>query len=250
MADIIYLYPKSSCPIENCQKSYPIPQGPKSNISVPGCEPSSYFDCYNRVELKKEIQPRDKQGWYELNPQAYTNKMSAGFDRVDCANNCPISGCVQPPYISMDPRLYDAAWAEYLPLDRPPIDGNVNLKDVYKKETDDYGIGFTPYEQIRDGQFIYYIDKSIEDAFYKPVYSEPAEETAELFVDPMTSYKPEYNRRALVNTENPTTTTAEYYPLCLSSIQDSNSHIEDLTALQQRKNNQSKWSARWATMNY
>lgn len=245
MADTVYLYPKSSCNIENCRQKYPVPQGPHCSLGIQGCTPSDYFDCYNRVELKREIQPQNKQGWRELNPQAYTNKIAEGFNPI----GCKIGGCPQPSFISMDPRQYDQARAEYLPLDRPPIDGNVRLKNVYDPSIDDYGIGFTPYEQIRDGQIIYYIDKSIEDAFYKPVFSEPALETAQMFVDPMTSFKPEYNRQAMVNTENPTTTTAMYYPYCLSSIQDSQSHREDLMALQQRKNNQSKWSARWAGMN-
>ena len=243
--DTVYLYPKSSCPLENCQKSYPIPAGPKTNLGVANCVSSPYFDCYNRVELKTELQPQDKQGWYELNPQAYTDKVAENFDRVAC---CVSQACPRPTYISMDPRQYDSARAEYLPLDRPPMDGNVRLKNVYDQNLDDYGIGFTPYNQIRDGQIVYYVDKSIEDAFYKPVWSEPAEETSEMFIDPMTSYKPEYNRTAVINTENPTTTTPTFYPYCLSSIQDSQSHREDLMALQQRKNNQSKWTARWANM--
>lgn len=242
MADIVYLYPKSSCPIENCLGSYPAPKGPRTNLSTNGCDASPYFDCYNRLELKREIQPQEKQGMYELNPQAYTNKIAEGFDKV----GCPIQGCPTPSYISMDPRQFDSPRADYITLDRPPIDGDVRLKNVYDKQYDDYGIGFTPYEQIRDGQIVYYVDRSIEDAFYKPVWSEPAQESAQLFVDPMTSFKPEYNRRALVNVDNPTTTTPKSYPYCLSFIQDRVSHSEDLMALQQRKNNQSKWSARWS----
>jgi hypothetical protein len=58
--------------------------------------------------------------------------------------------------------------------------------------------------------------------------------------------KPEMNRTPIVNTENPTVSTPESYPYCLSSIQDSQSFREDLIALQQRRHNQEKWSARWS----
>jgi hypothetical protein len=247
MADIVYLYPKSSCPCETCLPSYPIPKdGPKSNLSVRGCQPSPYFDCYNRVELKSELQPRDQQGIYDLNPQAYTNKLAEGFDAVKCPSGCPVApGCPQPVYLSRDPRQFDSPRADYIPLDTIPIDGNVRLRNIYAVP-DRYGIGFKAYEQIDDGQIVYYIDKSIEDAFFKPVFSEPAQETSLLFRDPMGAMKPEYNRDALINTANPTVTTAKKYPYCLSFIQDTQSQREDIMALQQRKNNQEKWSARWA----
>lgn len=249
MADVVYLYPKSSCPYENCMPSYPIPKdGPKSNLSVRGCEPSPYFNCYNRVEIKNDIQPQDEKGIYDLNPQAYTNKLAEGFDAVKCPSGCPVSqGCPQPVYLSRDPRQFDAPRADYIPLDTIPIDGNVRLRNVYSVP-DSYGIGFTPYDQIEDGQIVYYIDKSIQDAFYKPVYSERAEESTVLFRDPMGAVKPEYNRIPLINTDNPTVTTTKKYPYCLSFLQDTQSFREDIIALQQRKNNQEKWSARWSTM--
>jgi hypothetical protein len=65
----------------------------------------------------------------------------------------------------------------------------------------------------------------------------------------MGAMKPEYNRNPIVNTYNPTVTTAKSYPYCLSYIQDSQSFREDIMALQQRKNNQEKWTARWGNMN-
>lgn len=249
MAEVVYLYPKSSCPSETCLDSYPVPKdGPKSNLSVRGCEQSPYFDCYNRVEMKTEIQPTDNFGIYDINPQAYTNKLAEGFDAVKCPDGRPVEpSCPQPVYLSRDPRQFDSIRADYMPLNTIPIDGNVRLKNVYSIP-DRYGIGFTPYEKIEDGQIVYYIDKSIQDAFYKPVYSEPSEESAVLFRDPMGAMKPEYNRKPLINSANPTVTTAKKYPYCLSFLQDTQSFREDIMALQQRKNNQEKWSARWATM--
>jgi hypothetical protein len=249
MNDSIYLYPKTSCPCDTCFPKYPVTQdGIKSNRAVRGCEESPYFDCYNRVELKREIQPKNNEGMYDLNPQAYTDKLSEGFDGINCGDNCPpvAPTCNKVVYLSRDPRQFNSPRADYMPLDSIPIDGNVRLKDVYDDRYDDYGIGFQSYDKIKDGQIVYYIDKSIEDAFYKPVYSEPAEEVSVLYRDPMGSMKPEYNRNALVNTANPTVTTAKKYPYCLSYLQDTQSFREDIIALQQRKNNQEKWSARWS----
>lgn len=249
MADIVYLYPKTSCPSDTCLPSYPVPKdGIKSNLSVRGCGYSPYFDCYNTVELKREIQPCDKTGIYNLNPEVYTEKLAEGFDAVRCSKECPVAPCSDTIYISQDPRQFDAVRADYTRLDSIPIDGNVRLRDIYSKKYDDYGKGFNPYEKIRDGQILYYVDRSIENAFYKPVYSEQAEESSVLYKDPMGAMKPEYNRKALINTENPTVNRPASYPYCLSFMQDTQSYREDLIALQQRKHNQEKWSARWGSL--
>lgn len=249
MTDTVYLYPKSSSLLSECKKSYPIPKNfIKTNLGVENCEVSPYFDCYYKAELKTEIQPRGitpggppSKGWDELNPQAYTSKMSPDFQKVPCKK----PGCNDPSYISMDPRLFSSTRADYLILDRPPINGSVKLKNVYNKDLDNYGQGFTPYDQIKDGQIVYYIDNSIAGAFFEPVFSAPAKASLVLFKDPMGSIKPEANRTPLINTENPATTTPVSYPYCLSSIQDSQSQREDLISYQQRKNNEQKWTVRW-----
>jgi hypothetical protein len=245
MTDRINLYPKTSCPCEESSREYKIPtDGPKSNISIRGYKPSPYFNYYDRVELKREQQPQAKEGRYQLNPQSITNKLAPDFGMIPCQT---ASTCPNPSWISWDPRLFSSTRANWIPLDGPPTHGRVRLKNLYKDGyTYDSAIGFQSYDQIGDGNITYYIDTSIEDAFFHPVFSEPATEQAELFVDPMGGIKPEYNRRPLINTENPAVTTPESYPYCLSSIQDSQSFREDLMALQTRKSNQSKWSARWA----
>lgn len=243
MSDIINLYPKSSCSTWECKGSYPIPsQGVKSNLSVKGTEISPYFDCYDRVELSQQVQPTKDKGWYELNPQIYLDNVSKGFFN----NPNSTDGCPEKGFLSYDPRQFSSPRAEWLTLDRPPPDGNVKLDEVYDKKYDRYGIGFNSYENIRDGDISYYIDKSIQGAFYNPVYAEPSKETTVLYQDPMGGMRPQYNRQALINTENPTVTTPKSYPYSLSFIQDTQSFREDIIALQQRKHNESKWSARWA----
>ena len=241
MADIVYIYPKTFCSNNNCDKEYSIQKGNPTNLSVSNGEVPSFFNCYSKVELNKRISPvkEDINNIYLLNPNQYNNKIAVGFDKVDCKTNST------PTYISTDPRLYNSARAEYLHLDRPPIDGNIKLKDIYNKNLNHYSLSSKPYTEIDDGQISYYIDDSIANAFHKPVYSEQSTQITNLYQDPMGSIKPEYNREALINTENPTTTLRKDFPEHLSFIQDTQSFREDLTALQQRKNNQTKWSARW-----
>lgn len=248
MTDIISLYPKTSCPNELHAPSYKIPnEGIKSNLSIRGSQPSQYFDYYDRVEFNKHVQPVNKTGRYELNPKSYTNKAAPDFGKVPCQT---ASSCPSPSWMSWDPRLFSATRVGYTPLDRPPPIGEVRLKNTYKDGyTYDRGVGFHGYEELDDGDITYYIDKSIEDAFYKPVFSERAQEYSSLYVDPMGSIKPEYNRVPLINTENSAVAPPKSYPYCLSFLQDSQTQREDIMALQTRKMNQTKWSARWANEN-
>lgn len=242
-ADIVYLYPKTSCPCESCDQKFKESTGGETNLSVPECEISPFYDCCSRLNLGESIQPREKKGWVAVNPQVYTDKVATGFNKVGCQ---VASGCSDPSYISADPRLFSGTRADYLALDRPPMDGDVLLKNVYNKNLDNYGSGFMPYKTIRDGQIEYYYDKSIEDPYFKPLYGQKAEISKVMYKDPMGSMKPEYNREWLSNTENPTVTTTKQYPYCLSYIQDTQSHREDMLAHQMRRRNQERWMPRWS----
>ena len=245
MTDTINLYPKTSCPCSDVPKNYKIPKNSiKSNLSINGCKPPPFFETYDRLEFNRDIQPKNKVGKYELNPQAYTNKIVPDFGMVPCKT---ASSCPTPSWMSWDPLLFSNTRVNYTPLDRPPTYGQVRMKNIYKDGyTYDNALGYQTYDKIGDGDITYYIDESIQDAFYHPVFSEPAEEQSQLFIDPMGGIKPEYNRKPIINTENPTTTKQSCYPYSLSFIQDSQSQREDLMSLQTRKMNQTKWSARWA----
>jgi len=201
------------------------------------------MECNNRVTLGSRIEPDNKQGWAQLNPQVYTEKFTEGFGKIPCNQE----GCPNPAYMSLDPRLYSTTRFNYLPLDRPPIDGKVRLKDVYDRKWDNYGQGMKPYTEINDGQIEYYVDRSIENAYFDPLFAEKAKEVSVLFKDPMGSNKPEYTRIPLVNTNNPTVSKPKEYPYCLSFIQDTQSHREDLLSYQMRKRNQERWETRWST---
>lgn len=242
MTDTVYLYPKTSCPCGSCAKSYPGHIGRRMNV----CDFSPYFDCYNKLEIKKEIQPVEKSGYDYLNLDVVYDKIDPSFDKVKCP--CPIENCSDVVVLSRDPRQFEAMRAMYMPLDTAPINGKVKLKDIYQKQYENYGLGYKPYNKINDGQIIYYNDRSIEDAFFKPVFSEKAEETAVMYRDPMGSMKPEYTRKAIENTVNPVERENKYSD-CLSFIQDSQSYREDIMGYQMRKRNQFRFSPLWSSSN-
>lgn len=244
MTDAINLYPLSSCVCENPKQSYPLPSGFKSNLSFRGCATPSYFSVYNTALVQEDIEPSEKKGYNYLNKQVYSTKEEGGYTKIPCQIN---STC-KDTYISPDPRLYSSTRNDYIYLDTPPINSDVKLRNIYRDEYNGYGQGPMPYETIRDGQIMYYIDKSIEDVFYKPVYSDPAIHEMILTQDPMGAIYPNHNRIPLMNTQNPTITTCNSYPYKLSFIQDSSFFRNDITALQQRKRNESKYSARWGDL--
>lgn len=251
MTDTINLYPKTSCSTWACKKEYPIPQNSvKSNLSFMGCQTPDYFGCYSTVEIKTNQQPQNEYGWNTLNPDAYNSKIDPSFHYPRSGGRADIKSCSEKGWVSENPKQFDVLRYQSIILDRPPTNGNVNLIDVYSDKYNNYGNlqtgGYSEYENIIDGDVTYYVDKSIKDAFYHPVFAEPAIASTILYQDPMSAMRPQYERKAVINTENPTTTTPKYYPYSLSFIQDSQSYREDLMALQQRKHNESKWSARWS----
>lgn len=247
--DKIHLYPKTLCACTDCKNKYPIPQGDPTNLAVRGCQVSPFFSCHSRTEFSDQrnipAPPQGcEKGWDQLNPQVYTEKQDPLFSPLKCATDKD-KFCVDT-FISPDPRgINSIRGMEYTRVDRPSINGNVQLKNIYKKKWNDYGVGSKPYSEINDGQIMYYTDKSIANAFFSPVYGTTAKETPILFKDPMDSMKPEYNREPVINTENPATQCVECYPYCLSWMQDTQSHREDLMSYQMRKRNQERWMPRW-----
>lgn len=240
MTDKIYLYPKTSCPCEAVSDKYTMPQGTETNLSVNSCKVPRFFRHFNALEFSSKVEPVNKEGISLINPQAYSSKLAPNYNKVQCSFSS------EPSFVNADPRLFDTMRADYITLDRPPVDGDVRLKDMYKKQNTSYKTGVDlPYNKIEDGNVMYYTDESREDAFYRPLFSETAKAENILFKDPMGAMKPNYNRIAMVNTENPAT-VPKTYPYGLSFIQDTQSHREDLLSLQMRKMNQERWMPRWS----
>lgn len=260
MANILYTYPQSNCNCYDCDKEvYPANQGSPTNFSVRGCRVSKGFECYDKEVFQQNTQP---QGVYdqsinslngdckkmktEEDKYTFLNKLSlnlaGGFYKLDCPSD---SGYPSTTYISHDPRLLNPPRNSLLHLDRPPMTGEMALKDIYSDKLKDHGKDYRTYSDINAGQIQYYIDDSIKDALYKPVYDIPAEVTSSVYQDPMSNMKPQYTRHpALTTGVTQVTTRADNYG-CLSFVNDTSGHREDIISRQQSRNNQEKWSARW-----
>lgn len=242
---IINDYPKSSCNCYDCTDSFfsNIPcTGYPTNMSVLNCTFPSSLDCINTLPFRNGNQPIDSKGYMMLNPQAYTNKLATDFKEFknDCSN-----GCSNYVYKSTDPRLIDAVLAQDLALDTVPMDSSIKLSEVY---TDprlcDYGKNYRTYSDIGAGQIVYYVDKSIQDAYFEPNFVDTAYVKSYVYQDPMSSLKPRYDRYP-ITCDNPVQNTKDKFKYCLSSMDDSTSFREDIMSKQMSKMNEQSWTARY-----
>ena len=242
MSKIFNNYPQSSTNSYNCTKNnYVFSDGIPTNMSVRNCDFPSYYECYDKTLFKEQIEPRNIHGFTNLNPEAIRNQYDTSFNPVYCEKNKRLV------YGSSDPRLISPVHSgQILALDKPPINGGqIKLSEIYTDPTlTNYGKQYRSYYDVNVGDITYYIDKSIEDAFYKPVYENNAFDTGYLFKDPMGSMKPQYERTPVI-WDNVLNTKRDNYRGGLSWIEDSNETREDLMARQQRTHNQEKYSARW-----
>jgi hypothetical protein len=214
------------------------------NLSIRDCDIPGYYECYDRVQFKSGIEPSTKSGYTYMNPQVAENSFANEFQKFKCTDSpC---GTV---YSSTDPRLIDVPRAQVIPLDRPPYDDTVRLDEVYTKPgLTTYGKGYKTYSDINAGQISYYTDKSQEDAFFEPNFTTSARMVGTLYKDPMGAMKPQYDRFPLKCTDY-MNTKKDNYDGCLSWIQDTQFHRQDMLALQMRKRNEQRWQPRWTGLN-
>ena len=120
MEQIFNNYPQSSTTSYKCTKNnYVFPEGVPTNMSVRNCNYPSYFECYDKMLFKEQIEPRDITGFTNLNPECISNQYDKTFNKIDFENN-------QTVYVSSDPRLISSAHnGQILSLDVPPIDAQI-----------------------------------------------------------------------------------------------------------------------------
>ena len=231
--DIVYIYPKSSCKCYDCSNKCDDNGGFQSNMHLSGCSIPNCLDCIDKTPINMEIYGNN--GKLIINPQVYEEKRDKSFERSD--DNCVGS------YTSIDPRLYSTIRRQRLDLDSAPIVGSVRLNELYTPSLDNYGTKETPYKDIRDGQIIYYLDKSLSTPFHNNVYSHNQEYESVIYKDPMGGIQTEFTRK--YGDQSCPINLPDSYDGCLSFIQDSTMHREDLMSLQSRNMLKSDWSVRW-----
>ena len=235
-------YPKSSCLCYNYDKK---DYNTKFPTNVENCDASSHYQYDYNKSFSSQIQPTSKKGYVNLNPQIITNSYDKNFQQINCPNN--IEKLCTNVYVSSDPRLISSSHnGQILTLDLPPITSEINIDTLNTNSSlNGYGQNYKTYSDINAGQIQYYIDKSIEGAFFEPNFSSNAQMIGTLYKDPMGTIKPQYDRQPLKH-NNPLNTKNTTYTGGLSWIQDSQEHRQDLLALQMRKRNQERWEPRWS----
>ena len=204
-----------------------------TNMSIENCKIPYQLNERERILFLSKNQPEKNKGYTVLNPNALLNKYATDFKFI---NN---------QYVCQDPKLIsNSRGDQVLTLDRPPIDGSIPLDQISShKSLENYGKKYRTYSDINAGHITYYIDKSIQDPFFEPIFTIPANVTGELYKDPMDSFKPQYERHFLK--KDPINSTSCSYNGCLSWIEDSQEHREDLISRQMRKHNEQRWESRW-----
>ena len=244
MPNVIYDYPKSSCDCYKCTDVSYLSEtkGTPSNMPTVNCKTPDMFNCYNSKPFRYNIEPTNQDGYVNLNPDVMISQYARDFQRIENSTNWP-----KVQFVSKDPRLISASHSgQVLTLDRPPIETQPDLDTISTDKTlNKYGQDYRTYSDVNAGQISYYIDKSIEDPFFLPVFATSAKSFGTLYQDPMGAMKPIYDRKPLTCT-NHLNTTRNNYSGGLSWIEDSQEFREDIISKQMARRNQERWEPRWA----
>lgn len=206
-----------------------------TSISIKNCNIPKEFDFVDRLKFRERNEPKKQNGISILNPEALNNKYANDFYPIDYGKR----------WGSNDPKLFSASHEQVLTVDRPPIDGRIPLEKIYTDTSlNGYGKNYRNYSDISAGHITYYIDKSIEDPFFEPLYTNKIISSGQIYKDPMGGIKPEYERRPL-RQNDPINMDRSSYNGCLSWMEDTQEHREDLLSKQMRKYNQQRWEPRW-----
>lgn len=235
-------YPHTSCPCGKCKQTPYFLQsssGPSSQLAIPNCEASDGFECSRRQIYKLDEQPKRQQ-----NKCTPLNHMGI---RLQCDQYKEFPSECGTAYLGNNPKLVSIPRGQPILLDRPHYTGEIApfipYKTLYTKEISDYGKNYKNIHDIDGGQIQYYTMSDTSDAYFKPNFVTPAIVTHEVFKDPMGVYRPQYNRQSLQSYSYKQSNPDE----CDSFTHDSLEFRQELMEKQQRKRNEQRWDARWAS---
>lgn len=242
--EIIYNYPLTSC--KNCINenfSQTPSNGYPTNMSVRDCD---FPTTDEPMIFSKSIQPLPKSGFNILNPQVLTEKRDKNV--TPAPSFMKVNSCGTPQFYDSDPRLISPShMGQRLLLDSPPLQSSMKSSDILSsKILDGYGQNYKSYSDINAGQIMYTVDKSIEDGYFGPNFTNSSEVTGFLYKDPMGSLKPQYHRTPFRNDNPIGQTPRNNYVGCLSSMQDSLDFRENIMEGQMSIRNQQRFDTRYA----
>jgi hypothetical protein len=140
-------------------------------------------------------------------------------------------------FYGSDGRVVDAARDIRMVLDAPAKVGAVNMDMTAYINNKDYGGIYNTYSDLNNGQIAYYVDSSISQPFFEPVYTLSSYVDKTIRVDPMDSPKPEYIKTPISTTLNSVSKD--------QATRDQLSFREDLMSRQQNLYNRTSWTNRW-----
>lgn len=99
-------------------------------------------------------------------------------------------------YLSMDPRMYNAARQQYLLLDVPPlkVKNTSPMTDIYGDKNNVRDGYISSYENIRGGNIIYYKDYGNNLPYTSPLYNIQSYMKPSVLTDPMGQTSTIYKR--------------------------------------------------------
>lgn len=241
MDNIVYDYDKTSCNYITNTPQIQQTEGYPTNMSVRNCEfPKNFGNTPFRqnIEPKGVVYPDDNSREVYLNP---IQNYSKDFKQITVnTKDGP-----ETQYTSSDPRLKSAIrGGRIYPLNAPPVSSSTSAVEILDDTSlDNYGQNYKGYSDTK-GDIKYYINKRLEDPFNYPNFSTSATVTGNVFVDPMGSIKPEYNRVPLKISRHVGPDRANYEG-GLSWMEDSSNFRQDIMALQMRRTLQESYEPRW-----
>lgn len=138
-------------------------------------------------------------------------------------------------YTSIDPRLKDVLRGGYnMELNVPVYDASWRTATRDSMKNKIRAQKYSSYKDIDGGQISYYTDNYLSQPFFSPNYQIRTNVHPHVFIDPMGSIKPEYNR-------NPVLRTPDYIS-DYSFSRDQIGFREDIMSLQSRKRDQEDYA--------
>ena len=98
------------------------------------------------------------------------------------------------PYYSFDPRIRSPATNQEMPLNTPPQSSKVWLQNIYNNSLTKYGQNYDSYKDVNTGQISYYTSRDLSNPLIHPLFSIESNINQTMFIDPMGSTTPQYNR--------------------------------------------------------
>jgi hypothetical protein len=146
----------------------------------------------------------------------------SSYNKYDCFNS--------------DPRLFNAASRTWIKLDKQPIMSTMKLDRINSdRQLDNYGKWYKSYADVNAGNIQYYITTQSQNTFFEPLFSKKSVNFSVVYKDPMDNMRAQHYH---ISDKKNNQCDSDY---CLSYINDTQNHREDILSRQMRRSNESRY---------